>query len=195
MRLSKSSPQNGSGSRMMSSDRKRIAAEIGQAIVLGLEDDWELIAVELNRLRTKSDLKNSRSVLFEFDAAAKLVADAIDRRFVKLLTLCQGYPARPDEVIEPVAEALRELIERLRNYGGERAAKTAPFGGTQWILTQGKQATEFAEKALEKARIDALQGYAGGRLVFPRSEWPSEDSVPEPIGALTPPQGFDPVRS
>src|SRR4051812_32881782 len=120
MRLSKSSPQNGSGSRMMSSDRKRNAAEIGQAIVLGLEDDWELIAVELNRLRTKSDLKNSRSVLFEFDAAARGVADAIDRRFVKLLTLCQSYPARPDEVIDPVAEALRELIERLRNYGARK---------------------------------------------------------------------------
>src|SRR3954462_13120403 len=101
MRLSKSSPQNGSGSRMMSSDRKRIAAEIGQVVTLGLEDDWELIAVELNRLRAKSATENSRtessrSVLFEFDAAAKLVADAIDRRFVKLLTLCQGYPARPD---------------------------------------------------------------------------------------------------
>src|SRR4051812_29959947 len=177
MRLSKSSGQNGSGSRMVPSDKKHVAAEIGQAVTLGLDDDWKLIAREPVSLRAKSDPNASRAVVCEFDTAGRLVAEAINRRFIKFLELCRGYPVRPDHVIEPTVEALRELVQRLRSYGGARAASVAPFGQSNTILTHCEKATEFAEKALEQARVLALQGYAGDRLVFARSEWPPEDSA------------------
>jgi hypothetical protein len=148
---------------------QRVAAEIQEAVDRGIEDDWKAISDELLRFRSTVQTGSGRGVLVEFENAGKLVRDAIDRRAETFLELCRGHNIRPDIAINPSFGALQEFITRLRAY---RTARMSALNQSGRTSAEGLKAIETAEKALADARFRALQGYANGKLVYPRADWP-----------------------
>lgn len=150
---------------------KTQAEEIRELVALGLEDEWPQIRHALQGIRTEHGVGHSGYVRKEFDIAAKRVGEVIDKRLERFLELCQSRSVRPDLVIEPTIEALREFTKHLQRYGDERASTKGRVDQTALIVGESDKAVAAAKKHLEAARTLALQGHANGRLVLPRTAW------------------------
>jgi hypothetical protein len=161
----------------VNSDENHVAAQIAKTVTGGLDDDWHLIAVELRSFRDQHSPATGASLYKEFILATELISYAALERTRKFLQECRARYVRPDEVIEPTFNALRELIQPFRSYVQKRAAEADCFGVGDFVSALGNQAIENAERALTQTYILALQGFTGSTTIFDPVDWPTKEDT------------------
>ncbi len=150
--------------------------EIRELATRGLDAEWKAIDKGIRQvLRTSNGRAGSGNApRAEFSKAVELVGRAVDRRLVTLLEVCRSRSVRPDLVLRPAVAAIEEFfVDRVRAYGHKRANGQGRCRQSPEVI-QRECAWAMSEirRAVKDAQALALEGHAGGRLVFSRADWP-----------------------
>ena len=155
---------------------ERHASEIKSLSTQDLDAAWEDILKELRKVQrgeTGIRVGSSHSLREEFDRATARVAEKMDVRLVSTLEFCRSRGLNPEEAIRPVVAAMTDYFTaRVTAYGRQRAENPGRYKLNPQLIIQASAKAVAAIKGRAKAaQMQALDGYAGGRMVCPRGKW------------------------
>ena len=132
-----------------------------------IEQTWLKIRREAAVRQAKRERSEAAAV--DFREISGTSAAIVDHIWSYVLDICRSRQIRPADLVPQAATSLRYLCRALVDYGRERQEAG---GDARQIKTAANRAAHTIQKHIEVTAREAMLGYAGGRPVFPRADWP-----------------------
>ena len=111
----------------------------------------------------------NRSIAAEFAGMGETTVAIVEHVWSYVLDICRSRAIRPADLVPQTAKSLTYLCRALVDHGRDRSQ--AGDDARQSKAAAGR-AAQLVHKHIQVTTREALLGYAGGKPVFPRAEWP-----------------------
>ena len=148
---------------MAPDDLTEILADIDYRI----EQIWLKIRREAALQHAKATDAGATSA--EFAGIRDTAVAIVEHVWAYVLDICRSREIRPADLVPQAAKSLTYLCRALVDYGRDR---TQAGGDARDIKAAAGRAANAVHKHIQVTAREALLGYAGGKPVFPRAQWP-----------------------
>jgi hypothetical protein len=134
-----------------------------------IDQIWLKIRREAVLRQAKADPADIRATAAQFGAMGETATAIVEHVFAYVLDICRSREIRPADLVPQAAKSLTLLCRGLVDYGRDRIQAG---GDARQIKAAASRAAGAVQKHIQLSAREAMLGYAGGKAVFPRADWP-----------------------
>jgi hypothetical protein len=163
----------GAGRRPAPQDGKMTTPEDFTEIVADIdyriEQIWLKIRREAAMQQAKAAPGDARASAAEFAHIRDTAVAIVEHVWSYVLDICRSREIRPSDLVPRATQSLTYLCRALVDYGRDR---TQAGDDAAAIKAAARSAANAVHKHIQVTAREAELGYAGGKPVFPRAQWP-----------------------